>query len=164
MLPMPFSCSQGALECVHWRVQGQPPPVCLVRQLSMGLSFCLGVCRYRQDLQDSCRRMASALPMSPNRHSQSTDLCSDPFAELATRAPNQALGAEGQAGRDSPFTASASKVIIPRNPSSSSRASSALSHVSSRRSSRMRTSPNPFEVANGSGVIEEGNEEEEVMH
>ncbi len=92
------------------------------------------------------------------------DACEDPFAELATRAPAKVMSPDGQAGRDSPFTASASKVIIPRNPSSSSRASSALSHVSSRRSSRMRTSPNPFEVANSSEVIEEGNEEEEVMH
>ena len=83
--------------------------------------------------------------------------CSDPFAELASRAPAQAVS-------DSPFTSSASKVIIPRNPSSSSRASSTLSHVSSRRSSRMRMGQNPFEAANSSGVIQEGNEEEEVMH
>lgn len=90
------------------------------------------------------------------------DLCTDPFAELAIRAPAQAVCAEGQPGRDSPFTSTASKVIIPRHPSSSSRASSTLSHVSSRRSSRMRMGPNPFEAANSSGVIEEGNEEEEV--
>lgn len=107
--------------------------------------------------------MASALPAMPRRRLESGELCFDPYAELGSR-PIQALGANGHALPESPFTSSASKVIIPRNPSTaSSRASSTLSHVSSRRSSRVRQGPNPFEAANSSSsIIEEGNEEEEV--
>ena len=68
--------------------------------------------RYRKDLQDSCRRMASALPVTLHMASQSEDLVADPFTELASRAPQQVVFAEG--APNSPFISSASKVIIPR--------------------------------------------------
>lgn len=119
--------------------------------------------KYRKDLQDSCRRMASALPpRPPNQRAHSEPEFADPYAELAPRAPQQAMSANGQPQLDSPFTTSVSKVIMPRIPSSSSRASSTASIGSSKRSSRLRIGPNPFEAANSTDAIEEGNEEEEV--
>ena len=121
------------------------------------------VTRYRKDLQDSCRRMASALPpRCPNQGMHSEPACADPYAELAPRGPHQAVRNDAQSQLDSPFTSSVSKVIMPRNPSSSSRASSTTSIGSGKRSSRLRMGPNPFEAANSTDAIEEGNEEEEV--
>ena len=107
--------------------------------------------------------MASALPpRCPNQRVHSEPEFADPYAELAPRAPQQAVSANGQPQLDSPFTTSVSKVIMPRIPSSSSRASSTASIGSSKRSSRLRIGPNPFEAANSTDAIEEGNEEEEV--
>ena len=107
--------------------------------------------------------MASALPpRPPNQRAHSEPEFADPYAELAPRAPQQAMSANGQPQLDSPFTTSVSKVIMPRIPSSSSRASSTASIGSSKRSSRLRIGPNPFEAANSTDAIEEGNEEEEV--
>lgn len=107
--------------------------------------------------------MASALPPILHQGAEADLPFADPFAELASRAPSQAMSAQGQSNLGSPFTSSVSKVIIPRNGSTSSRASSTASLASSsRRSGCVRVGPNPFQVANASEAIEEGNEEEEV--